>query len=1041
MAITKEIKIKTTFDGTEANRGINNLERNAGKTARAMENLGKKVGQSLVNVGRNLTTFVTLPLAAAGIASLKLSADFETGMNRVQAVTGATADEFKNLREQAALLGGTTQFTAKQAADAMGFLAMAGFEANEVLGAMPGTLQLAAAGAMDLAQAADISSNILTGYRMETDQLIHANDVLVKTFTSTNTNLQQLGEAMKFVAPIASAANVEFEETAAVLGLLGNAGIQASMAGTTLRGAINALINPTSQEQQAMDALGVSALDAANNLIPLHEVVLQLEQSGAGAAEILEIFGLRAGPGMAALVSQGSEALRELTQELRTSQGVADEIAKVQMEGLNGAMLKLKSAAEGLLIAVGDTGLLDSATEFVTSLAEWTRNFAELTPFVQKATLALLGLAAAIGPLVLLLGQLSLSFLALRATIAGLAGAGGVAAAGGGSAMTALVLRTTAVRTSFLLLNPVVLAVAGSLGVLIAAVWLFTAAEQARWEAIEQTIQAAEEERAKMVELGDEIDVLRDTIDELIVSEDDSTEAFERTEQAVVDYLAQFPELIEALGLVITWDGHLVTANGEVINSLDGMQEAFNEFSVESLIRQLNAFIEKTRDALIAQRELERQTRPSFQTAGVQTEGIFRSEEGEAVVLDAEGITETQQELADQLAIANRTQEETNQLLKDQKIDEAIELLSSFLDVPIIAPPGGGIETPPPEPDPPGGRAAKKDEAEEPTRAEQRVQEWLRIEDQINQARRLRITQLENLTALGLTEEEAEGRFRSTIQSAVQSMGVLNEEQELSAGHLEFMNLWLGFLGLTLKDTAELLDPVGDAIGQFDQLMFQIDTDMDVARRLGTFQEERLSFIKREITAVRNFVNELENFRQVGLLTPEQQNMLTGLFQLVNVLTVLAESLGGDDDDDIDDTVDDLTKKLASLNDNFQIELAENLSRFIQNWMKVGGSFDTGGFLNSIMGPIAQQWAGDIVKQIGAGVGFIDPIAGVIAGLAGFAINRIFGGDKPLEIEQPLDIRIVDVSADVLNTFNFKGLDPFTFSSRFRGVFENGLYG
>ncbi|KKL79336.1 hypothetical protein LCGC14_2015830, partial [marine sediment metagenome] len=298
-------------------------------------------------------------IALIGIKALKVGADFDSGMRKVIAVSGAAGDEIKGLRDIAKELGSTTQFSATQAADAMGFLAQAGFEANEIMGAIPSTLQLAAAAQLDLGSAADITSNILAGFGLKVEELGRANDVLVKTFTSANTDLVQLGQAMKFVGPVAKAAGVSFEETAAAVGLLGNAGLQASLAGTSLRGSIVRMLNPAKNAQKAMARLGLSAKDADGNFVGFKGIVEQLEKSTIKqtdsvefAALAMEIFGQRAGPGMLALVSQGSKALKELTTELENSGGTAARIAKVQMEGLKGAFLEFKSALEGVTIAI-----------------------------------------------------------------------------------------------------------------------------------------------------------------------------------------------------------------------------------------------------------------------------------------------------------------------------------------------------------------------------------------------------------------------------------------------------------------------------------------------------------------------------------------------------------------------------------------------------------------------------------------------------------------------------------------------------------------
>ena len=304
-------------------------------------------------IGRS--SMVAGGVMAAGLgAAVHTFHGFQTEMNRVGALTGATGEKFEELGDLAKELGRTTVFTASESADALGFLAMAGFDADTAMQALPNTLTLAAAAGMDLAQAADITTNILTGFGMETDQLARANDALVATFTNSNTSMEQLGEAMKYAAPLASAAGIEFEEAAAAIGLMGNAGIQGSMAGTSLRGALTRLLNPTAQVQSALDRLGISVTDTEGGMLPLADIVEQLSTSGADAGDMMQIFGQRAGPALVALVSQGAEELRTFTGDLRESGGAAEDIADRQLEGLHGSLTRFKSAAEGAAIALGE---------------------------------------------------------------------------------------------------------------------------------------------------------------------------------------------------------------------------------------------------------------------------------------------------------------------------------------------------------------------------------------------------------------------------------------------------------------------------------------------------------------------------------------------------------------------------------------------------------------------------------------------------------------------------------------------------------------
>ncbi|MFG2678297.1 phage tail tape measure protein [Streptomyces sp. NPDC048392] len=357
---------------------------NASRTFGRVGGAATRLGKQGAGVGSALATgFKVGTVAAAGLgwAALSASGQFEKSMNQVRAVSGATGKDFQDLRNQAKELGATTKFSASEAADGMGFLAMAGFKAKDIMSAMPGVLSLASAGNMDLAMSADIASNILTGYGFKTQQTSRVVDVMAKTFTSTNTNLEQLGEAFKYAGPVTHAAGVKFEETAAAIGLMGNAGIQASMAGTALRGAVTRLLSPTAKVAKTLDKLGVSATDSSGKLLPLNDIVRQLEKSGASTGDMMTIFGQRAGPALLALVDQGSGALVKLTKELENSGGAADKIAKIQMEGLKGQLTSLKSAWEGLMIEIGDLGVLHLATGAVEGVTTSMRGF---TGFVDQ---------------------------------------------------------------------------------------------------------------------------------------------------------------------------------------------------------------------------------------------------------------------------------------------------------------------------------------------------------------------------------------------------------------------------------------------------------------------------------------------------------------------------------------------------------------------------------------------------------------------------------------------------------------------------------
>lgn len=290
---------------------------------------------------------------AVGKSTIDAASTFEKQMRRVQAVSQATASEYRELSSVALDLSTKTEHSATAVAEGMNFMAMAGFKANEIMEAMPSVLQLASAGVMDLGTAADITTNILTGYGMEISELAHANDVLVSAMTGANVDLQMLGESFKYAGPLAKAAGIEFSETAAMIALMGNAGIQGSMAGTSLRQAITNLLNPTKQAQEVMDRLGVKTKDANGNLLSMTEILRQLEKSGASASDMMILFGQRAGPAMSALLGQGVDELEKFQQRLEDSEGLAARIEAMMVDTAEGQKQIFKNTVNAIRIMFG----------------------------------------------------------------------------------------------------------------------------------------------------------------------------------------------------------------------------------------------------------------------------------------------------------------------------------------------------------------------------------------------------------------------------------------------------------------------------------------------------------------------------------------------------------------------------------------------------------------------------------------------------------------------------------------------------------------
>ena len=372
---------------------LSDMDRYNNAISRA-ESRTAKFGERATRAGVGIAA-LGAPLAAIGVLSVRTFAQFEQSMARVGAVSGATEEELSRLTDTAKEMGRTTVFTARQSAEALAFMAQAGLSVEEQIGALPSTLNLAAAAQIDLASSADIVTNVMSGFGLEVEDVSRATDVLVTGFTSANTNLIQLGQAFKFAGPVAKAAGLEFEETAAALSLMGKAGIQASMAGTGLRGAITRLLNPSGEAQRVIERLGLTVLDSAGRIVPLVDIITQLEDSGLTAGDAMQIFGQRAGPAMLALLGEGSGALRQLTEEMQVSAGVAEEIAAKSIDTLQGSLTLLTSQAESTQIALGQNlapvirSLAFAAGPFLQTLAEWISKNPALTLTIVAISAAL----------------------------------------------------------------------------------------------------------------------------------------------------------------------------------------------------------------------------------------------------------------------------------------------------------------------------------------------------------------------------------------------------------------------------------------------------------------------------------------------------------------------------------------------------------------------------------------------------------------------------------------------------------------------------
>lgn len=309
--------------------------------------------------------------AAVGLnKSIDTIAKFEDSMLGLQATINGTASQMAALEKQARTLGATSVYSAEQSAQAQRFLAQAGFSVDEVMKSTAATMQLATAGQLSLAEAADIASNVLGGMRLEVDQLNRVNDVMAKTAASSNTNIQQLGEALSYAAPLAATAGVSIEEVSAAVGKLSDAGLQGSRAGTGIIGFIRQLSKVTPKAAAALANYGLTADDVNIEVNGLLNVMDRLAAAGISTADSIAIFGSEAAPA-AGILSASAASARELTTELRNSEGAAKDMADIMGSGLSSAFKGFNSQIQESILNLGDSGLaaaLMSVTESATGV-------------------------------------------------------------------------------------------------------------------------------------------------------------------------------------------------------------------------------------------------------------------------------------------------------------------------------------------------------------------------------------------------------------------------------------------------------------------------------------------------------------------------------------------------------------------------------------------------------------------------------------------------------------------------------------------------
>jgi len=490
---------------------LKSLRDQAEQSAQSMAKLaeaGKKmqdVGQAIEGAGKKMLP-VTGAITALGAAAIKTAADFDSAMSQVAAVSGATGNELEALREKAREMGAKTKFSASEAAEAMNYMAMAGWKTADMLDGIEGIMNLAAASGEELATTSDIVTDALTAFGLSAEDSGHFADILAAASSNANTNVAMMGETFKYAAPVLGAMGYSAEDAAVAIGMMGNAGIKSSQAGTALRGALTSLAKPSDSAAAAMEKYGISLTDTQGNMLSLHDLMIQLRERLGGLTEAEQaqaattIFGKNAMSGMLAIINGSDQDFEKLTAAIAGCDGTAASMAETMQDNLAGQVTILKSQLEELAISFGEM-LMPMIRDVVSAIQGFVDKLNSMDEGTRQTIITIAAVVAAIGPLLIIIGKITTGAGALIALIPKIAAAinaisGGIAlftgaATTGSTAATALASALTFIT------GPAGLAVAAIAAIIAVVVILwnncesFRAAVTAAWEAIKQAFQAA----------------------------------------------------------------------------------------------------------------------------------------------------------------------------------------------------------------------------------------------------------------------------------------------------------------------------------------------------------------------------------------------------------------------------------------------------------------------------------------------------------------------------------------------------------------------
>ena len=474
----------------ETENELKRLEEQANQSATALQKISatgeklKDVGSNIEEAGKKLLP-VTATVTALGTASVKTAADFEIAMSKVAAVSGASGKELEDLTAKAREMGSKTKFSASEAAEAMNYMAMAGWKTEDMLSGIEGVMNLAAASGEDLATTSDIVTDALTAFGLSAQDSGHFADVLAAASSNANTNVSMMGETFKYCAPIAGALGFSVEDTAEAIGLMANAGIKSTQAGTSLRTIMTNLSGEVKICGENIGEVTVATTNADGSMRDLSDILADCRTAFSGlsesekAAAAESLVGKNAMSGFLALMNAGEGDIAKLSGAIDNCNGAAQSMADTMNNNLEGQLTILKSQLQELAISFGEI-LLPAVKKIVGWVQGFINVLNSLPDGVKETIVTVALIAAALGPVLIIIGKIITAVGTIMTIVPKVVGV------------------IKAVKTAFLALNatmlanPIVLIIAAIAALVAAFIYLWNNCDEFRqfwidlWESIKE---------------------------------------------------------------------------------------------------------------------------------------------------------------------------------------------------------------------------------------------------------------------------------------------------------------------------------------------------------------------------------------------------------------------------------------------------------------------------------------------------------------------------------------------------------------------------